>query len=101
MHGARDVGIVVEVMIFDRLDDHAGLLGAVGTVEIDQGPAADGPFQDRKITADGLDVECDRLLGQRQTPYCDFGDICGGRVLWPTINRHDCYSAPAAAAART
>ena len=52
VHGAGDVGVVVEVVIFDRLDHDPRLLRGVGAVEVDQRRTADSPLQDREVGAD-------------------------------------------------
>ena len=57
VHAAVDVGVVFLVEALVRLDHGRGLLGAGGTVEIDERPVVDLCPQDRELGADGRDVE--------------------------------------------
>ena len=88
VHRPGHVRVVVEVMIFDRLDDDPRLLRGVGAVQVDQRPLPGGPFQDREVGPDVLDVERDRLVGAVQfvDPVGErhLVDIRGGRVLRPS-----------------
>ena len=79
VHGPGDVGVVVQVMIFDRLDHDARLLRGVRAVQVDQRPVRRRPLQDREVGADVLDVERDRLVGGLDVG--DLGHRDGGRVL--------------------
>ena len=56
VHGAGDVGVVVQVVVLHRLDDDARLLRGVGAVQVDQRPVTDRAFEDREVGADVLDV---------------------------------------------
>ncbi len=60
--GAVDIRILVLVEIFEPLDDGLRLLRRRRVVEPDQRTAVDRLVQDRKIAADGVDVEADDSL---------------------------------------
>ena len=53
VHGPGDVGVVVQVVVLDRLDHHPRLLRGVGAVQVDQRPVAGRALQDREVRADG------------------------------------------------
>jgi hypothetical protein len=56
MHGASHVGVVVRVEIGLGVDDHLGLLGAVGAVEVYEGDPVYLAAQDGEFLANRLDV---------------------------------------------
>ena len=56
VHAAVHVGIVVQVVVADGVDNRPGLLRGGRVVQVDQGFAVDQLIQDREVPADPSDV---------------------------------------------
>jgi len=57
VHRARHVGVVLQVVLGDRVDDHPGFLGGVGRIQVDQRMFPHRTAQDGKIPSNRFDVK--------------------------------------------
>jgi hypothetical protein len=65
VHRTGDVGVVLRVVVADRVDHLLRLLGRVRAVEVGQRAAAEPARQDREVAPDDVDVVAGQLEGRR------------------------------------
>lgn len=54
-----DIGVGMGVEVFDLFNYLEWFLGAIGGIEVCEGMAMKGAFQDRKVSSDVVDVDHD------------------------------------------